>query len=222
MIQKFFYLHSLESTSKRAEWVHEEMKLEAVKCPIDAGHQHPGRRLTSLSVRIPRTRVLDFTWTWYSECLISDRVLAAFRSQKFRGFEALPVRTNRPSGKGRLWELALRGWGGLADPVSGVSLKEKCQHCGFTNYSRLRKPDRLIDVKQWDGSDFFMVWPLPRFVFITGRVRDFILDHKYSGVDISEISGLLEIWHAGYSPGVLRYWLPAELARKYGKPLDIY
>jgi hypothetical protein len=39
----------------------------------------------------------------------------------------------------------------------------------------------LLDQNQWDGSDFFMVWPYPKFIFITARVAEFIKKYKLTG-----------------------------------------
>jgi hypothetical protein len=55
----------------------------------------------------------------------------------------------------------------MANPESGIRFNEvsSSPEYGFLRYTDLRDAEKLIDVTQWDGSDFFMVWPLPRFVF---------------------------------------------------------
>ena len=49
------------------------------------------------------------------------------------------------------------------------------------NYSDFTNPEFLIDESQWDGSDFFMVWPLPRFIFVSNRGPRLICRHELTG-----------------------------------------
>ena len=57
----------------------------------------------------------------------------------------------------------------------------------------------LIDASKWDGSDFFMVWPLPLFIFVTDRVVRAIHDSRLTGgvlkrpgdLDFSGVCGLV-------------------------------
>jgi hypothetical protein len=81
-------------------------------------------------------------------------------------------------------------------------------------------PSNLIDWEQWDGSDFFMVWPMPRFVFISNRVASFIQEEEISGVQVVQVSNLRPT--RGFSPGGLRIWMDDDRARLLGQPLDIY
>ena len=85
-------------------------------------------------------------------------------------------------------------------------------------YSDIKNASRLIDEAQWDGSDFFMVWPLPRFVFVTQRVVDCIRDHRLQGVvpqPTSEIEPTT--YNSGYAPGRLSHCMPEVRARELGK-----
>jgi hypothetical protein len=218
----FYFLDSPHSVAGCLEWSHDEMELEGVKCPINTDHQHAGRRLSNLHLLLGKRALKDFNWTWYSECVVADTVLKAFRRARLTGFEALPVQTRPPLRGKRLWELAVRGWGGVAAKGSGIRLKEMCRRCGYTKYLRLRNPNKLVDLAQWDGSDFFMVWPLPRFIFINDRVREVIADNRFRGCRVRPLDDLLSPDDTGYSPGLLRYWLPDRLARKYGVRLGIY
>jgi hypothetical protein len=47
-----------------------------------------------------------------------------------------------------------------------------------------------MDPVQWDGSDIFIVWPLPKFIFITDRVRQFLLASKLKDMMITPIEKL--------------------------------
>ena len=69
----------------------------------------------------------------------------------------------------------------------------------------------MIDASQWDGSDFFIVWPLPLYVFVTSRVVQVIRDHRLMGVRL-KTPAELEI--DGASPGRLSHWMPEDRARQ--------
>jgi hypothetical protein len=75
-----------------------------------------------------------------------------------------------------LWELAVTGWGGIAPESSGVMLDHSasCSECGLLIYTSFTDASRLVDEKQWDGSDIFMVWPLPKFVMVANSVAELI------------------------------------------------
>ena len=90
--QKFWCIKSPESMAKRAEWANDEMRLEGVICPIYDGHRRVGKRLTDLSITLPGHKVQDFVWTWYSECLLTERVLDLLSINNFTGFEVKPVK----------------------------------------------------------------------------------------------------------------------------------
>ena len=164
MVQHFWRLQSPASQRKRAEWDDEAVELESVKCPINPMHQHPGKRLTDLTVVLADDEVEDFVWTWYSDCLVQARTLKLLHKCGFRGFEVRPVTARFKRSSARppaLWELVLTGWAGMAPVASGIRLDESksCLACGSLKYTGLVHPERLIDETKWDGSDFFMVWP---------------------------------------------------------------
>jgi hypothetical protein len=205
------------------------MELETVVCPVCSGHQRAGKRLTDLNVVLSNDPVEDFVWTWYSECMLHDRVLDIFRRHEFSGLEVKPVAArfeNSPEPPPTLWELVVTGWAGMAHPDSGIRLDDSgsCKSCGLLHYTEITDAEQLIDQSRWDGSDFFMVWPLPRFVFVTKRVANVIRDHHLTGVRIQPVSELKPSPHVipGYSPGRLSYWMPEKRARELGEPLGIY
>jgi hypothetical protein len=224
----YWHLEGPEGTSMLAEWDrNEELRLETVICPVNEGHRRAGKRLSGLSVMLPRPGVDDFVWTWSSECLITDRVLDLFRLSGFAGFETRPVRTRckrQGSAAPRLWELIVTGWAGMAPPESGIELIEDCPACGHKVYSAWTDPEKLIVPSQWDGSDLFMVWPLPGHVFVSERVARVVLNYELSGV-IAKPSGSLIFPHQiipEVTPGRLSYYMPENRARELGERLGIY
>ena len=66
----------------------------------------------------------------------------------------------------------------MAAAESGIRLVERCQTCGYLTYSACNNTEQIIDVTEWDGSDFFIVWPLPKCIFITDRVAQTIVSNR--------------------------------------------
>ena len=221
---RFWNLCSPESTRKLAEWVHEEMDLESVVCPIEDGHQRAGKRLTDLSVTLSGRTIDDFVWTWYSECLVQDRVLEVFRTCGLTGYDVKPVkaRFKRRAGEEppRLWELVTIGWAGMAPVDCGIGIKRHCNACGSTIYTGCSDTSKLISTSQWDGSDFFMVWPLPGHIFVTPRAVQAIQDNRLSGAILKPVEAL-DLASGTFSPGRLSYWMPEDRARELGGLLGI-
>jgi hypothetical protein len=217
-VSSFWCLSGSESTARLAKWADDEVETERIICPINDGHQRGGKRLTDLSVVLPHKSVEDFVWTWYSECLLQDHVLELFRSCGFSGFHVNPAaaRYNRASRQTppKLWEFVVTGWAGVAPAISGIRLKERCEACKHTVYSGCTNANALIDFSQWDGSDFFIVWPMPRFIFVTDRVAQMIRENKLTGVAL-KAPGDLDI-SDGFSPGLLSYYMPEKRAAELG------
>ena len=222
MADRFWRLRDTGSTHRLAEWNHDEMEVEQVVCPIEPGHRHGGRRLTDLSVILPRGPIQDFVWTWYSECLMQDHILDLFRREGFTGFEARPAKAKLKKGAEKppmLWELAVTGWGGVVRPESGVKRIHFCEECKHVRYSGVTNAHNLIDESRWDGSDVFLIWPMPGSIFVTERVADYIRDHRLSGAvlkrpdEYESSTAVID----GFSPGRLSYSMPESRARELGE-----
>lgn len=72
-----------------------------------------------------------------------------------------------------------------------------------------RDKTELFDIDAWDGSDFFVIWPLRRFIMITEAVAEHITDAGYSGVKIlrpDELPVLPVKGFEGFGPGSLKSW----------------
>jgi hypothetical protein len=110
----------------------------------------------------------------------------------------------------------------MASPQSGIRRLERCAACGRQTYTLFTDPGHLIDESQWDGSDFFLVWPLPYF-FVTNRVAAVISSQRLTGLNLVRpdqisFSRLIK----AFGPLPLRLRFPEARARKLGDPLDIY
>lgn len=229
MKSRFWNLDPPDDERKLAEWDDSVVLGGPIYCSANPGHRRAGKRLTNLSVVLPRRDVPDFVWTWKSECLVQDRVLTVFREHGITGFEVRPAsahfRVRTEADPPRLWELVVTGWGGVAPEASGVRLLESksCSVCGHLVYSGFDDPSRLIDESQWDGSDIFIVWPLPRFIFVTERVADVIRSYKLTGVVLQRQEDLRVRNLLGtLAPGRLSHHMPEARARELGEPLGIY
>src|SRR5262249_4911267 len=185
-----FWLLSYPKNSPALVWDNaaEFYATKKASCSADPRHHVPSARVVEPHLLLPDKELQDLVWTWHNDCLVQDHVLQNLLAEGFTGFQPRPVHLRRESPSTlplpKLWKLHTSGWGGLAQPESGIRLEEYCAACGRQLYTGLDHPELLIDEQQWDGSDFFMVWPMPLFVFITDRVSHFIRRNKLSGAKI--------------------------------------
>jgi len=90
-----------------------------------------------------------------------------------------------------LRELIITGKGGEPHPDCGMFLKYKCNHCNRTIYTGFSNETGLIvDESNWDGSDFFTVYPLPLFYLVTENVKKVIESHNLKGIKLIKSTDL--------------------------------
>lgn len=180
------------------------------------------------SVILPKKISEDCIWTWTNECLLNSRVVSLLRSSSLTGFNLLPARATRVKGGSQneselpsLWRLGTIGWGGVASPESGIRLVEpRCPECGYSQYSDIENYEKVFDVSAWDGSDFFMIWPMPKLIFMTPRATAFFTTNRIRNVTFARLKPN-QIRGYGFSPGRLSFHMPAERAKQIGGPLGI-
>lgn len=121
-------------------------------------------------------------------------------------------------------QLIVTGWGGIADPRSGIRpiAVEGKIHC----YSFCKKPERILDTKQWDGSDFFRIWPTGQ-IWVSDRLAEAMkLELKLDNIYLMPVQYYRQEKAAGdrigYDPSPLRLLYPDARAREIGEPLGIY
>jgi hypothetical protein len=155
---------------------------EVVSCPEFPDHRRTGLRRGPLKIVLPR-RTSDFTWTWQSDCIITERVAALFSTAGLTGFDVQPIVFDTSVGPTlsgadghRLLELVALG-ATVAAPESGIREVYHCRHCELRVYSSYRKG---IQVRQddWDGSDFFTVRGYPKIRLVTERVKKVIVENR--------------------------------------------
>jgi hypothetical protein len=219
-----FYLLDRDDRSMCIVESAEDLHFEKVRCSADWGHARPGRRLNQLNVLVPCKPVPDVMFTQFHDYLMLDRVREEFVGNGITGinFVSTKAMVKRTAGGLTLWEAVAVGWGGHVSPKSGVHLEEECSVCHHRHYSAISDPERLIQLDQWDGSDVFMIWPLPKFMFVTERAARLITQSRITGINLLKALPPSLIESDGFGPGGLGLWMPDERAHMIGDPLGIY
>lgn len=156
---------------------------KSIICPIEPLHQRGERSAYTLSVVLKSPKIGDFISTVYSDWLITDKVAEVFQQQELTGYELRPVDVRNKVLPFRLWELFITGKGGKADTTSGIYTKRKCETCGSTVYSAVKKGVGIVvDKTQWDGSDFFAVTEYPKFALVNEKVKKIVRENRFTGV----------------------------------------
>jgi hypothetical protein len=201
-----------------------DIEYEQVICRLDRGHTRAGRRMNQLNVVVPCDPVPDLMFTEFHEYLMTGRARDQFIAREITGIDFVPTKavSKRTREHLTVWEAIVLGWGGQAAPESGVRVEEECPVCHHRHYSRISDPERLIQLDQWDGSDVFMIWPLPAFMFVTEKVIDLIIENSITGATWRKSLPPHLLEGDGYSPGGLALWMPEERARVIGDPLGIF
>lgn len=199
-----------------------DIEYEQVICRVDRGHTRPGRRLNRLNVVVPCDPAPDVMFTEFHEYLVTGRIRDQFVASGITGIDFVPTKavSKRTRKSLEVWEATILGWGGQVAPESGVRLEEECPVCHHRHYSPINDPEKLIQLDQWDGSDVFMIWPLPAFMFVTERVVDLISENSITGVTWRKT--LPPSAGCGYSPGGLSLWMPEGRAHAIGDSLGIF
>lgn len=215
----------LLESSRRSGMARTMGKYVRVTCSANPGHVFGRQTIGELWVELPLRALADFEWTWNSDIFISSHAVEVLNENKVTGFETRPLMKvtyakRSPREAPPLFELAVTGWGGMAAPSAGVELIEFCPSCRSRLYT-IADPSRLIDPSSWDGSDFFMVWPLPRYRFASDRLAQIIRRNKLSGVKLIPAAELPMKPGAKLGPGTLETWMPEDRARELGKKFDV-
>lgn len=155
---------------------------------------------------------------------VQEHVLELLHSEGVTGFATKPVTAQfeheADSTPPRLFELVVTGWGGVAPERSGIKLEERCPACGLLTYSAFRDPSQLIERSQWDGSDLFIVWPLPKFIFVTERVARIFRSNELTGATL-QCPNELTARGGSISPGRFSYRMPEARAIELAAHLGI-
>jgi hypothetical protein len=97
---------------------------------------------------------------------------------------------------------------------------ESCPACGDKIYT-IAEPSRLIDPAAWDGSDLFIVWPLPGYRFASDRLATILRQEKVSGVELVPAPKLPTERGARVAPATLTACMPKDRARELSQRFGI-
>ncbi len=182
----------------------ESVHLESIRCSKYPEHQRSGERIGDLEIILPNQDIGDFVWTWYSECLARTHVISALQEKRCTGFDFSPVRIKTETENGKLIrnlpvlnEIVVTGKGGDSDPNSGIKIIYRCPVCHMTVYSSYRN-GIIVDESNWDGSDFFTVSGYPKYILVTEKVKNIIIESGFTNCALIQ-SNELE-WKSGIRP----------------------
>ena len=174
---------------------------------------------------------------------ISEKLKQMFEKAKVSGVEYVPVTVKpkfpHPDKVQRYWQVIILGWGGrIPQPTNDCGFEELERFYEtesgerpktierFRVYDGLTNDLPVFDRQQWDGSDFFHVWPIMGTTFVTKKVAILLHEAKvkhFSLVPISEFR-LPEIDGIACNTRVvpLSCYYPLERANEIGDPLASY
>jgi hypothetical protein len=218
-----FWLLAPPENQKRATLA-DDTRLEQITCAADENHRRGGRRLGDVRATMDPSGIRDFTWTWQRDILASEHLLDVFLKHRVTGYEIRPTTisySKRSTAKPpTLYELIIIGWGGVASNAAGLKVRDSCEACKYRDYT-IATPSRLIDAASWDGSDLFIVWPLPRYHFASDRLVSILRTENITGVKFVPAAEIPFRPGNVASPGLLHMWMPASRARTLGDRLGI-
>jgi hypothetical protein len=166
-----------------------------------------------LGLIAPIYPLTDFECTVYNDMLVSPEIANGLKAEGFSGLyfsvARLHTTTETPLSRDAL-ELRVSGWGGVAPRKSGVQVTSECPVCKWRVYSDYTDPNELFSVDEWDGSDFFIIWPMPRFIMVTRSVRNYLLKARYSGIKLRTLRELRAGPGGTITPGHLGDWFDEE------------
>jgi hypothetical protein len=184
-VHQFWKFSGPESTRTLAEWDPSLMKVESIACPVNEGHRRAGARTTPMTVVLPSIEIADFVWTWYGDCLLTEKARETFRNAGLSGYKLeLAAISSVKRKKGgdpalpTLWDLVTTSRARTA-AEAGLYVKRSCAACGWVQYSAYEH-GLPVDETTWDGSDFFHLIEWGGF-FVTDRVRDCVLKDRLTG-----------------------------------------
>ena len=159
---------------------------------------------------------------------VTDALKIAMEQSKISGVEYFPAYAS-PTAKHavnteRYWQLLAAGWGGVI-PQEGMQCSE--EHAGkrYRRYSGISNNLPFFEPTEWDGSDFFRVWPIPSDLFVTKNVAELFQEWKIEDVDFISLSEFKLPEIAGKVVDVrvqpLMCYLPPKLGEEIGRPLGI-
>lgn len=207
-------------------WLLKDRPYSPIICPANPEHRSAWRQPGPLIIDGTESDTTDCLWTPMSDCLLRHAVIEQLEVHGCTGFAIDEVICNNASETYR-WsgnpykQFYPTGWGGIAPEECGIVEIVRTTCCGHLRYSGLRRSELLFDSAQWDGSDVFMIWPLPKFIFVTEKVAKILWAAKVKGLVCQKIEELKFSFSTDFSPGRLSHWMALDRAKNLSGNLDI-
>jgi hypothetical protein len=150
--------------------------------------------------------------------LVTDRVLQVFRDEGVTGWDAEPVAAHSPTGSEvaadwpGLHRLVVRGWGGVVPPELLPIVEGPCPGCGRRRYQGQVDVQKVFSEDRWDGSDLFIVWPFPKYVWISPRAVSAIQRQRLTGATICSMDDHEAVVFAAGAELGMTLWPNSELS----------
>jgi hypothetical protein len=212
MRDQFVLVLPNDDDSKRVSETPHKSRREIIRCAVDAGHARGGKRLGIEDVTFKKTPDENaLIWTWTRDLIVSNRVLGILNAHGLTGFTADPIlaRTGVSAlSEPPMFRLDVTGWGGVASEKSGVTRTKYCVECKYSQYLASTTLEDMFDPRCWDRSDFFFVWPAPRFIIVHERVIELLGKEEIHGWREEALSS--QRFDGPLTPGTITNWLPEE------------
>lgn len=192
-MSKFYNLYHPENFPERKHaWWADSVDLEQIICSKVKGHQRGGKRITELSIKLPKNND-DLIWTWHSECLLTEKVVKLLEQNNITGYKLGKVIIEKAKVKEdvnkKLYELIVTGSGGNIHPSSGYKVLEVCEACGAEKFQHFTN-GLIVDESQWDNSDIFTVKEYSGFILVVEKVKKLFEENKITGCEFTPVEEL--------------------------------
>jgi uncharacterized protein CXXCG len=146
----------------------------------------PGAQLGPPQGEILSDCTEDFLHPFPGDVWVIASVAHSLKDAGFKGLDLARVKLVGKSRLGRAPELFAivptgRAWR-QGSTKEALLLCDICKRQGFPNPNIL-----VVDRERWDGTDCFILDENPNMIFVTERIRDFIVSHGYSNIAFAEI-----------------------------------
>ncbi|MEM9645845.1 MAG: hypothetical protein AAF989_12715 [Planctomycetota bacterium] len=158
-----------------------------------------------------------------SSLFISDELLDVFREAEITGFEVAEADVRIPfphePSQAKFWQVIVTGWGGIANPASGIVELDR-ETYGTHKYAPCTDVRMMLDPEQYDGTDLFLVWPLPYKVWVSPRLSKLLASKRVKHYEIDPVESYrferLESDPVGFGPYPLECYFTAARAAEVG------
>lgn len=220
----YYYIESIYSDRFYGDGNESYSNREHTPCTITRKHLDGSHRVGQLNLQMHHNDRREWIIWSMAGTVIRQDMLKEFDKEKFSGFRTEPATVRFRDGtiSQDYREFIITGWAGIARPESGVKIRQDCPGCHWKTYTAIKDPEKLIDWSQWSGEDFFVVWPLPLFMFVTERVANWFKAKKSRRYSVRGPGDRGElIGGSGFTVARLSNYMPIDLALKYGRPLGL-